>query len=164
MANVISCPRWKKKLAMPLVIIIQLNYCLNIMTNSYDIVSYMLPCLSAWMYYGCVNDITVHVTLLHEPFCLRDVMLLNIMTVSVLLDFKKEGSWNVKGFGTFSLVLQAIAASSQLKTGTALPEKLCDSLSGTCQNVIAFLLGILTCTYIKNRPARKAVLLSLDMQ
>ena len=101
-------PQVRKKLAMPLVIIIQLCYCLNIMTNSYDAVSYMLPCLSTWIYCGCVNDITVYVTLLHTSFCLRDVMLLSIMIVSILLDFKIEGYWNVKAFSNLSLILQGI--------------------------------------------------------
>ena len=101
-------PQVRKKPAIPLVISIQLYYCLNIMTNSYDTVSYMLPCLSAWIHCGCVNDITVHVTLLHSSFCLRDVMLLSIMMVSVLLDFKIEGYWIVKGFSNLRLILQAI--------------------------------------------------------
>ena len=101
-------PQVRKKLAMPLVIIIQLCYCLNIMTNSYDAVSYMLPCLSTWIYCGCVNDITVHVTLLHSSFCLRDVMLLSVMMVSVLLEFKIDGYWNLKWFSNLRLILQAI--------------------------------------------------------
>jgi len=36
------------------------------------------------------------------------VMLLSIMMVSILLYFKIEGYWNVKGFSNLSLVLQAI--------------------------------------------------------
>ena len=44
------------------------------MANSYDTVYYMLPCLNACIYCGCVNCITVNVTLIHTSFCLRDAM------------------------------------------------------------------------------------------
>jgi hypothetical protein len=54
--------------------------------------------------------------------------------------------------------------SSQLEEAITLPERLCEYLWGSCQNVMAFLLGIFMGTWINNCLAHKAVLLSCDMQ
>jgi hypothetical protein len=54
--------------------------------------------------------------------------------------------------------------SSQLKTDITLTEKRSNTLSGSCQNVIALLLGVFMGTKVKNRSAQKSVLLSHNKQ
>jgi len=156
-----------KKKTIPLVIIFQLFYCLNIMTNAYDTVSY-IPL--AWIHEYIV---AVWMTSLFMSLCYThhfvwqmwcSVMLLSIMMGSILLYFKTEGYLKVKGFSNFSLDLRAIICIITTEVSHHFAWNtlwlLIRNMS-ECDPIFAWHFNV---HINQNRSARKAVLLSPDMQ